>query len=267
MSAEPLPAENVKPIRAVARRAAAVPAAPAVRTPMDIVAAALATGNVEMYREAVALAKELDAIAARKDFDNAMADAKAKIPTIKRNREVDSGGRGPKYRFEDLAEIAKTVDPILSECGLNYRYNTAARPGEPITVTCIISHRSGHREETSMSAGPDNGPGRNAIQQIGSTVTYLQRYTLKAALGLAVSHDDDGRTEPEPEAPAPEGSITEEQATFLREALEEKDAKETAFLQFAAAKGWFKGRETRLSHLPATHYGAAVNAIAGFRKA
>lgn len=32
------------------------------------------------------------------------------------------------------------------------------------------------------------------IQQVGSTITYLQRYTLKAALGLAASQDDDGKT-------------------------------------------------------------------------
>ena len=36
------------------------------------------------------------------------------------------------------------------------------------------------------------GPGRTAIQALGSTQTYLQRYTLKAALGLSASKDDDG---------------------------------------------------------------------------
>lgn len=263
---EPLPQENVRPMRAVARRA---PAAPAVRSPMDIVSAALATGNVEMYREAVALAKEMDAIAARKAFDVAMAEAKAEIPVIKKNREVDSGGRGPKYRFEDLGEIARTVDPILARHGLNYRFRTR-QEGAQIIVSCIVSHRDGHFEENTLQAGPDNGPGRNAIQQIGSTQTYLQRYTLKAALGLAASQDDDGRSseQSEPEVPTvPEGSVTEEQAAFLREALEEKGAKETAFLQFAAGKGWFNGRERRLSHLPATNYPAAVNAIAAFKKA
>jgi hypothetical protein len=35
---------------------------------------------------------------------------------------------------------------------------------------------------------------KNPVQQIGSTVTYLQRYTLLAATGLATSDsDDDGR--------------------------------------------------------------------------
>lgn len=274
MSAEALPAENVKPMRAVARRTAPPAVAAVVRTPMDIVAAALATGNVEMYREAVALAKEMDAIASRKAFDRAMADAKAEIPTIRKNRAVDAGeknGRaGPKYRFEDLAEIARTIDPILGSHGLSYRYRVSSEVNQPVRVTCIVSHRDGHFEETTLATGRDDGPGRNAIQQVGSTITYLQRYTLKAALGLAASQDDDGRSseqQDEPAAPAiPEGSVSEDQAAYLRECLEAKGASETAFLAHAAGKGWLNGRERRLSHFPAAHYAAAVNAIAGFRK-
>ena len=113
MSVEPLPAENIKPvrIRPVAVRAAA--------SNVDIVQAALKSGNVEMYREAVALFKELEGMAARKAFDNAMADAKAQIPVIRKNRRVGfdhrTGSDRTEYSHEDLAEIARTVDPILSE--------------------------------------------------------------------------------------------------------------------------------------------------------
>lgn len=41
-------------------------------------------------------------------------------------------------------------------------------------------------------AGRDESGNKNSIQSIGSTVTYLQRYTLKAGLGLAAASDDDG---------------------------------------------------------------------------
>jgi hypothetical protein len=259
-------APNIQPVGPVSP-------VPTVGGTMDIVRAALATGNIEMLREATALAKELDAIAARKAFDNAMADAKADIPTIKRNRSVDAGEKngkaGPKYRFEDLAEIAQTVDPILSRHGLSYRYRVASPINAPVTVTCVVSHRAGHCEETTLTAGRDDGPGRNAIQQVGSTITYLQRYTLKAALGLAVSHDDDGKAseQAEPEATPPPGSITQDQVDFLRDALAEKGAATNAFLQFAGAKGWFAGRKQRLQELPAKHYAAAAHAIATFKKA
>src|SRR6266403_3900814 len=59
---------------------------PAVASPLDVVHAAAKSGNVELYREALAFAKELDAFAARKAFNNALADAKAKLPILKKNR-------------------------------------------------------------------------------------------------------------------------------------------------------------------------------------
>jgi hypothetical protein len=254
-----LPAENLRELGPVSHL-------PTVAAPMDIVRAALATGNIEMYREAVALAKEMDAITARKAFDNAMADAKAAIPTIRKNREVDAGEKngkqGPKYRFEDLAEIARTIDPILGEHGLSYRFKVSSEINQPVRVTCVVSHRAGHFEETTLTSGKDDGPGRNAIQQIGSTITYLQRYTLKAALGLAASQDDDGRTseqaaEPEVYTPPP-GSITQEQADNIRDALEAKGASSKAFLQWA--------KRDRIESIPAEHYDACIAAINKFQK-
>lgn len=240
---------------------------PTVSAPMDIVRAALATGNIEMYREAVALAKELDAIAARKAFDNAMADAKAALPTIRKNREVaapDKGDKkGPKYRFEDLAEIARTIDPILGEHGLSYRFKVSSEINQPIRVTCIVSHRAGHFEETTLTSGRDDGPGRNAIQQIGSTITYLQRYTLKAALGLAASQDDDGRSSEHDDESAvytpPPGSISPAQVEELRLALEDKGASERAFLNWAKRK--------RIEDIPSEYFDSCRQAIASFRKA
>jgi hypothetical protein len=242
-------------------------------SPVDIVQAALKTGNVEMYREAVALFKDLEGMAARKAFDNAMADAKAKIPVIRKNRRVGfdhkTGGDRTEYSHEDMAEIARTVDPILSEHGLSYRFRVSSKLNEPVSVTCVLSHRDGHNEETTLTAGRDDSGKKNAIQQVGSTITYLQRYTLKAALGLAAGQDDDGKSsEAEPEAyTPPAGSITQQQVDFIREALEAKGAAATAFLQWAASKGMFAGRKQRLEELPAQHYAASVNAIAQFKKA
>jgi hypothetical protein len=53
-----------------------------------------------------------------------------------------------------------------------------------------------------MSAPDDQSGGKNAIQARGSTVTYLQRYTLLSAFGLvAADEDDDGRKGVKPEPP------------------------------------------------------------------
>jgi hypothetical protein len=169
-------------------------AAPAT-TPMEMIDRAVASGaSIDVLERLMSLQERWEANQGRRAFDAAIAAAKAEIPIINKNRTVDfTSAKGrTNYRHEDMAEIAKTVDPILSRYGLSYRYRTA-QDGKAVTVTCIVSHRDGYSEETTLSTGIDESGNKNATQGIGSAVTYLQRYTLKAALGLAASTDDDAR--------------------------------------------------------------------------
>lgn len=179
----------------VEREQTAVAAVPSV-TPMAMIQHAMQSGaSMDQLKQLMDLSERWDRNEARKAFDAAMSSAKAGIPVIHKNREVDftsSKGR-TNYRYEDLAEIARTVDPILAQHGLSYRFRTSSPPNEPVTVTCIVAHRGGHSEENTLSAGRDESGNKNSIQAIGSTLTYLQRMTLKAALGLAASTDDDGK--------------------------------------------------------------------------
>jgi hypothetical protein len=189
---------------------------PAAMTPMDMLQTAVTAGaGVEMIDKLMALQERWEANQGRKAFDQAIAAAKAEIPPIFKNRTVDFTSQKGRthYKHEDLAEIARTVDPILGQHGLSYRYRTK-QDGNRVTVTCVVSHRDGYSEETSLSAGNDNSGNKNDIQSIGSTITFLQRYTLKAALGLAATVDDDGRRAGEEEA------ISSEQVKEIRELID-----------------------------------------------
>lgn len=203
-------------------------------TPMDMLDRAVAQGaNVETLEKLMALQERWEKTQARKAFDDAMSAAKAEIPVIFKNRVVDFTGKTgirTNYRHEDMAGIARTVDPILSKHGLSYRFRTTSNPTEPVTVTCIVSHRLGHSEENTLSAGRDESGNKNAIQAVGSTVTFLQRYTLKAALGLAASADDDGK------AAAEAGPITAEQAATIETLVAETKTDITKFLTWISAE-------------------------------
>jgi hypothetical protein len=197
---------------------AVVPAVPAANPVMDMIRQAVSAGQpLDVIRELKDMAKELAADEARRAFDAALSDAKSEMPVILKNRTVGydhKNGEGKtSYRHEDLGEIARTVDPILSRHGLSYRFRTKSEPNQPIVVTCIVAHRDGHSEENTLSAGRDESGKKNAIQAIASTITYLQRYTLKAALGLAASDDDDGKGS---EVSEPVTTITDEQRAELK---------------------------------------------------
>lgn len=156
----------------------------------------------------IALKRQVDADAARREFDAAIAEAKAEISPVLKNREGHNG-----KRYADFAAIAKAVDPIITKHGLSYRFRT--QQTDRITVTCVLSHKAGHFEETSLSGPADASGSKNAIQAIGSTLTYLQRYSLVQALGLAAAEDDDGK------AGGIGSTITDEQRDRLLALIEE----------------------------------------------
>lgn len=194
-------------------------------TPMAMLDRAVSQGaNVETLDKLMGLQERWEANRARKAFDAAIAAAKAELPIIVKTQEKT--GAGGNYRYEDLAAIARQVDPILAKHGLSYRFRTESNG--TVKVTCIVSHRDGHSEENSLSAAPDTSGSKNAIQAIGSAVTYLQRYSLKAALGLAASKDDD--------TAVPADYITTEQAIELQDLVKKAGGRDAVFLEWIGAK-------------------------------
>lgn len=212
---------------------------------LSLLSAALARGaNGEMLERLIGFHERSQAHESRKAFEKALATAKAKIPVIAKNRQAVLG-RQP-YRHEDLAEIARTITPILARCRLSYRFRSQCT-GPLVTVVCVVSHRDGHSEENSLSASPDESGEKNSIQAIGSTLTYLQRMTLKAALGLAASDDDDGQ------AAGPSSVISRQQARELLDLIEEVGADKDALLQFFKIKG--------VTDLPAARFRQALSML------
>lgn len=150
--------------------------------------------DLDKLERMLSLKRDHDRDNARVSFSRALSAARAEIPPIVKDATVDfktSKGR-TNYRHETLAGIAKVIDPILSRFGLSYRFRTD-QGGGGVKVTCIIAHAEGHNEETSLMCAPDGSGSKNPFQAVGSAVTYLQRYTLKAALGLSAEIDDDGQ--------------------------------------------------------------------------
>jgi hypothetical protein len=236
-----LPAENVREITV------SQPASSGALTPMDMLSHAVERGaDLDMIEKLMNLQERWEASQARKAFDEAISAAKADIPPIERTGK----GHNDK-RYATFAAIARVVDPIISRHGLSYRFRTTQ--GDRISVTCILSHKSGHFEETTLSGPPDASGSKNAIQAIGSTLTYLQRYSLVQMLGLAAADDDDGK------ASHGGATITEDQAADLVALADDVGADRAKFCKYFKVESF--------SALPASRFQAAVDALNAKRKA
>ncbi|MGR1582468.1 ERF family protein [Thalassobius sp. S69A] len=171
--------------------------------------------DLDKLERMLAMKERVDAQSARVAFSAALSAARADIPPIIKDATVDFTSQKGRthYRHETLAGIAKQIDPILSKHGLSYRFRTDQGQGG-VRVTCIIEHAHGHSEETSLAGSPDTSGSKNSFQAVGSAVTYLQRYTLKAALGLSAEVDDDGQAAaPRPKEPVKQRPSASRQST------------------------------------------------------
>lgn len=132
---------------------------------------------------------------ARKAYVADMARFKAEPIRIEKGKRVsfrNNTGGTTAYDHAELSDVTNEVVPKLAKHGFSHAWNVKQEGG--ITVTCTITHARGHSESVSMTAPPDTSGGKNTIQGIASTKTYLERYTLLAACGLATEgQDDDGR--------------------------------------------------------------------------
>lgn len=181
-------------------------------TPMEMLNNAVQSGaSIDTLEKLMNLQERWEKNQARKAFDQAIAAAKAEIPVIQKNAK----GHNDK-RYANFAAIASVVDPIISKHGLSYRFRT--QQDDRIHVTCILSHEAGHSEETTLSGPSDTSGSKNAIQAIGSTLQYLQRYSLNQMLGLATGEDDDGRKAGGDEM------VSEDQVAELRALIMDVDA-------------------------------------------
>lgn len=160
-------------------------------SPAGVMMAALRSGaNLEQVEKMMALHERWEANEARKAYDAAFAAFKAEAVRIVKNRQVTDGPlRGKAYA--ELFSVVNAVTPALSKHGLSSSWQITKDEKDWIEVTCTIKHVGGHSEKVSMGGPPDVGGAKNPIMARASTVSYLERYTLKAITGLSEQGDDD----------------------------------------------------------------------------
>ena len=156
---------------------------------MPIIAAASTNGEVDPDKllKLLEASRQWEADNARKAFFKAMAAFKKAPPKIMKDK------KGHNSNYAGLGNVTQVISKALSEHDLTASWETAQKEAGPVTVTCVLSHEHGHSERTSLTAASDTSGSKNAIQALGSTITYLERYTLLAITGLSThEQDDDG---------------------------------------------------------------------------
>ena len=202
-------------------------------TPAMLLNLAIEKGaDLDRLEKLMDLQQRWEANEARNAYTAAMSQFKLTPPEIEKDRHVKyttKAGNKVDYHHASLGNVTGIINSALGQCGLSAAWHLDQQE-KGIKVTCTITHVQGHSESTSLVAFPDDSGGKNAIQALASTVSYLERYTVLALTGLATNDmDDDGKT-------SDVEYITAEQAATIKKGLEEKSVDQAKFLAYVEAE-------------------------------
>ena len=149
------------------------------------------------------------------ELQAALVEALAELDDPTKNRK---GQHGSSYL--DLAGLLSAVRKVLAKHGLAVTQDVVVDDGS-LEVTTEILHSGGE----IRTYGPACVRAVGDMQSLGGFITYLRRYQLSAALGIAGAEDDDGHSikgqavQPEPRVKAGHGGdaypITAKQKGYL----------------------------------------------------
>lgn len=215
----------------------------------------LAAVPIETLERLIALRERMEAEAARRAFFDALSDFQRLCPSVQRGRGVNDRSGKLMYRFAPLEDIVEAIRETEHDCGFSHRFETAPDEQGGAAVTCIVTHRLGHSEQTTVQMPATKGLNTNASQDRGIVIKYGMRYALIGAFGIVTADRDTDARMPEPENVEP---ITEEQALDIAALISETKADTVKFCAY------FKVAD--VGELPAARYGEAVQMLERKRK-
>lgn len=157
--------------------------------------------SVERLDQLLGLYQRMDSERARRSYYAAFAAMQPELPIIAKkgaistNVKDDAGNKtGAQKKMTAYAkweDIVEAISPILQKHGFGLSFKIAQPSPDRVAVTCILAHREGHTEETTLALPIDPTGAKNNVQGWGSSVSYAKRYTASALLNIAAREEDD----------------------------------------------------------------------------
>lgn len=164
--------------------------------------------DIEKMERLMAMHEKMQDRNAQAEFNKAMAEMQCDIPSI-----AERGKGHGTIKYATLEDINDVMKPIMQRYGFAISFKVV-HEGSGVSVTGILMHRSGHREETTMLLPSDTSGSKNAVQAVGSSTSYGKRYVMSALLNITTrGEDDDGL------AAVPVAKVTAQQAASIEALL------------------------------------------------
>jgi hypothetical protein len=124
---------------------------------------------------------------AKQQFTADLAAMQIELPRV-----VEKGEGHNKAKYALLEDINDTIRPVLQKYGFAVTFRVK-HESNVMWITTVLSHRDGHSEETSIPLSLDASGSKNAVQAVGSTISYGKRYGICMMLNISTGEDNDGQ--------------------------------------------------------------------------
>lgn len=108
---------------------------------------------------------------------------------------IKKGTTGHGYNYADITAVLASTSPITSKYGISIiQMNLSKIVGSSlhIGVKTVIAHSDGGYISSDIYVPAEKTKMNSLVQMCGVNLTYLRRYGIQSALGLATT-DNDGR--------------------------------------------------------------------------
>jgi hypothetical protein len=138
--------------------------------------------------------ERLTARAAETTFNAALVKMQPKLPELGERGEITGRDGEIVATYATWEDTVAAIRPILARHGFSLTFKPGRSAKGVPTVTGVLRHGAGHKEEAELELPADTTGEKNAVQAVGSTMSYGQRYVAKMLLNLTSrGEDDDGR--------------------------------------------------------------------------
>lgn len=222
-------------------------------TPIQMAYQLIHSGHdLASVKEMIAFGKELEADAAEKAFNEAMAAAQKDMGVVATNMENSQ----TKSRYADYAQLDKALRPIYTKHGFALSFNDGdGAPEGWVRIVCHVTNsghcRTYHKDMPADGKGARGNDVMTKTHAVGAAQSYAMRYLLRMIFNVAVGEGDtDGNTPAEP--------ISDEQRQDLLDLMDE-----VGFTSADDARLMKVFKIQYLADLPAKDFDRAVDLVKG----
>ena len=167
---------------------------------LNMLQLAMTDSNVDLDKmdKIMQMAERHEAKQSDKSFKTAMAVLQGEMPEINKDGKIVISGE-VRSEFAKYETIMRAIKKPLQENGFAVSFRPEIKD-DKLIVNCVVSHKDGHTETSTVELPFDNSGSKNSVQAIGSSMSYAKRYALCLMFNIPTGgEDNDGN---KTEAPA-----------------------------------------------------------------